>query len=142
MGCAFLSAAAIAWWLGAHAVSTALGAVVAALALLAAASGLCVGCELYRASARLRGVSGGHARLLEPADLGWIGDEAGAIVEFGHPLCAECREWEARLAGEREPVLKVDVRERPDLARKYGIAVVPTVVVIDSSGAVQRRLAP
>lgn len=141
MGCAFLSAAALAWWLGATTVGVVLAALVAALALLAATSGFCTGCEIYKLTARLRGISAGGTHKLDPADLG----ETGApetIVEFTHPLCAECREWEGRLVAGSAPFLKLDVRERPDLAHKYGIAVVPTVLVVDPSGTVLRRLAP
>lgn len=141
MGCAFLSAAALAWWLGSTTVGVVLAAIVAALALLAAGSGFCTGCEIYKLTARLRGISAGGTHKLDPADLG----EASApetIVEFTHPLCAECREWEGRLAAGSAPFLKLDVRERPDLAHKYGIAVVPTVLVVDPSGTVLRRLAP
>lgn len=141
MGCAFLSAAALAWWLGATTVGIVLAALVAALALLAATSGFCTGCEIYKLTARLRGISAGGTHKLDPADLG----DASApetIVEFTHPLCAECREWEGRLAAGSAPFLKLDVRERPDLAHKYGIAVVPTVLVVDPSGTVLRRLAP
>jgi hypothetical protein len=36
----------------------------------------------------------------------------------------------------------IDARERPDLARKYGIAIVPTVVTVGPVGAVLDRLAP
>jgi hypothetical protein len=32
--------------------------------------------------------------------------------------------------------------ERPDLARKYGVAVVPTVLAVGSDGTVLERLAP
>jgi hypothetical protein len=60
MGVAFLGGAAAAWWLGAPAVGTALGLLVAALALLAAATGFCAGCEVYRLTARLRGISPRH----------------------------------------------------------------------------------
>lgn len=141
MGCAFLSAAALAWWLDATTVGIVLAALVAALALIAATSGFCTGCEIYKLTARLRGISAGGTHKLDPADLG----EASApetIVEFTHPLCAECREWEGRLAAGSTPFLKLDVRERPDLAHKYGIAVVPTVLVVDPAGTVLRRLAP
>src|SRR5215208_7097123 len=44
MGAAFLGSAALAWWLGAPAAGTALGTLVAALALLAAVTGFCTGC--------------------------------------------------------------------------------------------------
>jgi hypothetical protein len=141
MGCAFLSLAALAWWLGATTAGIVLAAIVAALALLAAGSGFCTGCEIYKLTARLRGVSAGGTHKLDPADLNGA-SEPETIVEFTHPLCAECREWEGRLTAGTAPFLKLDVRERPDLAHKYGIAVVPTVLVVDPSGTVLRRLAP
>ena len=141
MGAVFLAAAAAAWWLGLPALGTVLGALVAALALLAVFSGFCTGCEIYKLSARLRGISPRRHSHIEPADLGAaLGPRT--YVEFTHPLCSECREWEARLAAEPDPLVKVDVRERPDLARKYGIAVVPTIFAVAADGAVLTRLAP
>jgi hypothetical protein len=141
MGTAFLGSAALAWWLGAETVGTVLGGLVAFLALLSASTGFCVGCEIYRRTARLRGISPGHNDRIDLADLnGFRGGRA--YVEFTHPLCADCREWEERLASEPEPVLTLDVRERPELARKYGIAVVPTVFRVGPDGAVLKRLAP
>jgi Domain of unknown function (DUF4395) len=142
IGSAFLSAAALAWWLGSPTTGTVLATVVAGLALLAAASGFCAGCELYRLSARLRGISPRRHGRIEPADLGLINGHRRAYVEFTHPLCAECGEWERRLARGADPLVKLDVRERPDLARKYGIAVVPTVLAVDADGTVLERLAP
>lgn len=56
VGVVFLGAASIAFALGASGVGWALGLVVAALAGLAATTGICVGCELYLAFARRRGV--------------------------------------------------------------------------------------
>lgn len=141
MGFAFLSAAAAAWWLGAPGVGIALGALVSTLALIAAATGFCAGCELYRISARLRGISPRHHTRIDPADLGETAAGGRTFVEFTHPLCAECREWERRLR-DRGPLVTVDVRERPHLARKYGIAVVPTVVAVAADGSVVERLAP
>jgi hypothetical protein len=142
MGFAFLTAAALAWWLGSPAAGTALGALVAFLALLAATSGFCAGCEIYRLSARLRGISPQRHSRIEPADLGELNGHDRAFVEFTHPLCGECREWEQRLSGEPDPLVKLDVRERPELARKYGIAVVPTVFAVGADGTVLERLAP
>jgi thioredoxin-like negative regulator of GroEL len=63
-------------------------------------------------------------------------------VQFTHPLCAECRTWERRLEAEGEPHVTVDVSRSPGLARKYGIAIVPTVVAVGADGQVLRRLAP
>jgi hypothetical protein len=142
MGTGFLGAASIAWWVGGPVVGTVLGAVVAALALLAATTNFCTGCEIYRLSARLRGISPRHHDRIDVADLGGGAAADKVFVEFTHPLCSECQEWERRLSGEPEPLVKVDVRERPDLARKYGIAVVPTVLAVASDGAVLERLAP
>ena len=143
VGVAFLGSAALAWALGAETLGTVLGAIVAALALLAAATGFCTGCWVYRIGARLRGVSQvrHHARI-DPADLGGLGGARRGYVEFTHPLCSECREWEERLAAGPDPHVALDVRERPDLARRYGIAVVPTVLAVDAEGTVLERLAP
>ena len=142
IGTVFLSAAAAAWWLGGETVGLALGAIVAALALLAAATGFCAGCELYRLQARLRGISPRHNDRIDPADLG-LGTEAGArtVVQFTHPLCTECRELAAELARGADPVVELDVRDRPDLARRYGVAIVPTAVAIGPDGAVLERIA-
>lgn len=142
MGCAFLAAAAAAWWLGAPTLGVVLGALVAALALLAALTGFCAGCEIYRLSARLRGISPRHHSRLELADLPAAEFGPRAYVEFTHPLCGECRQWQRRLAAAPEPLLAIDVRERPDLARKYGVAVVPTVLAVGADGVVLERLAP
>jgi hypothetical protein len=142
IGSVFLGAAALAWWLGSPTAGTALGAIVAFLALLAATSGFCAGCELYKLSARLRGISPQRHSHIDPADLGALDGHERAYVEFTHPLCGECREWEERLSGGTAPLVKLDVRERPELARKYGIAVVPTVFAVGADGTVLERLAP
>jgi hypothetical protein len=49
---------------------------------------------------------------------------------------------EERLLSEPEPLLKLDVSDRPDLARKYSVAVVPTVLRVAPDGGVLERLAP
>lgn len=141
MGSFFLGSAALAWWLGAPAFGTALGLLVAALAWLAASTGFCLGCEIYRLAARLRGISPGHHGQIDAADLDGVGG-IPAYVEFTHPLCSECHEWERRLGSEPEPLLKLDVSDRPDLARKYGVAIVPTVLRVAADGSVLARLAP
>jgi hypothetical protein len=142
IGTAFLATAAAAWWLGAEGVGTALGALVAALALLAASTGFCAGCETYKLVARLRGISPRHHNRIDPTDLPDLDGHKEAYVEFTHPLCAECRAWEAKLSMRARPLIKLDVRERPELARKYGVAIVPTVVAVGADGAVLERLAP
>jgi hypothetical protein len=142
MGTAFLGIAAIAWWLGAPAIGTALGILVATLAMVAATTGFCAGCEVYRLTARLRGISPRHHNRLDPADLPGFDGHQRVYVEFTHPLCADCRAWEETLRKRATPLVTLDVRERPELARKYGVAVVPTVVAVAPDGAVLERLAP
>jgi hypothetical protein len=140
MGFAFLGAAAALWWLGAETAGTALGGLVAFLALLSASTGFCAGCEIYRLTARMRGISARHRDRIDPADLPGLDGEP-VHVEFTHPLCADCREWEQRLQAQPEPLMTIDVRDRPDLARKYGITVVPTVFAVGPDGSVLSRLA-
>jgi hypothetical protein len=146
MGAVFLGAAAASWWLGAPALGTALGILVAILALVAATTGFCAGCEVYRVVARLRGISPQHHTRLDPADLSIGGSDLAsherAYVEFTHPLCSECRRWEATLRTRATPLVTLDVTRRPDLARKYGVAIVPTVVAVGPDGTVLERLAP
>lgn len=141
MGAAFLGAAAVAWWVGVPTLGTVLGAIVAALALLAVTTNFCTGCEIYRLTARLRGISPRHHDRIDTADLPASSGER-TFVEFTHPLCSECQMWEQRLSGGGAPLVTLDVRERPDLARKYGIAVVPTVLAVAADGEVLERLAP
>jgi hypothetical protein len=55
VGVAFLTAASAAYALGAPVVGGILGGAVAALALLAAITGFCAGCEAYKLGCLLRG---------------------------------------------------------------------------------------
>ncbi|HYF47512.1 MAG TPA: DUF4395 domain-containing protein [Acidimicrobiales bacterium] len=56
VGVAFLAAGTLAFALGTPGLAWALALIVAALAALAAVTGLCVGCEIYAFLARRRGV--------------------------------------------------------------------------------------
>ena len=140
VGAVFLAAAAVSHAAGAHLLGWTVGLLVAGLALLAAATGLCVGCEIYRLGARRRGIRSRRLERVEPADLG-VAVDGDVVVQFTHPLCRACRELEERLASEGRTVVTVDVRERPDLARKYGVALVPTAVALAAGGRVTARLA-
>jgi hypothetical protein len=139
MGAVVLSTATVAIAAGYSTLGWALGLLVAALALLAAVTGFCTGCEIYRLGARLRGVGHGELRRIDRHD---IGDAAGdVVVHFTHPLCSECLDVERRLRSEGRTLVTVDVRRRPDLARKYGIGIVPTAVAVAADGAITARLA-
>jgi len=55
VGAAFLTAASVAYAVGWTGLGAALGAIVAALALLAAVTAFCTGCTLYKLLAQVRG---------------------------------------------------------------------------------------
>jgi hypothetical protein len=55
VGVVFLAAATLSYSLGAEALGAVLGGLVAVLALLAAATGLCAGCEAYKLGHLLTG---------------------------------------------------------------------------------------
>ena len=140
VGVTFLTAASLAYAAGFVLAGQILGGIVAALALLAATTGLCVGCEMYRFAARLRGV---RSRVIDAVDLIELGAvvEGEVVVEFTQPLCTDCRQLERKLREEGRAVLAIDVSRRPDVARKYGVTVVPTAVLVGPDGAVRSRIA-
>lgn len=142
IGFGVLTAASVAYLAGLPTVGAALGLLVAGLALLAAGTGLCAGCWMYRLIARVHGV---RARPLDRLALAELGLEPGHardhVVAFTHPLCTECRDLIHRLRAEGRSVSTVDVRQRPDLARKYGVSVVPMAFEVDQRGSVVLRLA-
>ena len=139
VGALFLWSATLAGLAGLSRLSLVLGGVVAALALLAAATGLCVGCSLYRLGAGLKGIRAQRLTSLDLAELG-VAAGQGAIVQFTHPLCSGCNDLARALTRQgRGPVL-VDISKRPDLARKYGVSAVPLAFEVDAGGAVVRQV--
>ena len=148
IGAVVLGSAFAAHLAGLTAAGTALGLLVTALALLAATTGLCVGCELYKLAARLRGVRPGTVGALDLADVGAVPGRAAVVqlsdvivVQFTHPLCSDCHELEQRLADGKRPLVLVDVSRRPDLARRYHVTLVPTAFAVAADGRVLERLA-
>ncbi len=140
VGVAVLGVSTLTYALGFAAAGAALGLLVAALALLAAAIGLCAGCEIYRLGARIRGIRSHRLDRVELGDLD-LAPNGEVVVQFTHPLCSDCVALERRLREEGRDVVTVDVSRRPELARKYGVALVPTAVAVSSTGAVLTRLA-
>jgi hypothetical protein len=142
LGLIVLGSASVAYLAGVTLLGAALGLLVAALALLAAATGFCTGCEMYKLSARLRGLGRGHGHIerIDPGDLAAPLSQ-NTVIQFTHVLCSDCHRLERDLRAAGRTVVTVDVRERPDLARKYGVGVVPTAVTVDGAGAVLARLA-
>ena len=140
VGATVLSLAFAASLSGLSGAGRALGALVAVLALLAATTGLCVGCELYKLGARLRGVRPGAVGALDLAEIG-AAPGRPAVVQFTHPLCSDCHELEGRLRDGPQPLHLVDVSRRPELARRYHVAVVPAAFRVAGDGTVLERLA-
>jgi hypothetical protein len=138
IGFAVLTASSIAYATGFVGLGAALGLLVASLALLAATTGLCVGCQVYRVAAQLRGIRVRPVRRIEAADLGVPSFGTGASIVFSHPLCTDCRHLVRALDQARDSVVVIDVRARPDLARKYGVVLVPTLARVLQDGAVTR----
>jgi hypothetical protein len=142
IGFAVLSLASVSYLLGSPLIGAALGALVAFLALLAATTGFCLGCHIYRVGARLTGVRGRTFDRVDLAELGVVDEARGEIVvSFGHPLCTDCQELEAEVRASGRRLVSIDVRSQRGLARKYGVALVPTAVTVAADGTVVSRLA-
>jgi hypothetical protein len=142
IGFTVLSLASIAYVVGSPLVGAGLGALVSFLALLAATTGFCLGCQIYRVAARLTGVRRGVLHRVDLAELGIADRPTGElVVSFGHPLCTDCQEFEAEVVASGRPLVSVDVRSHKSLARKYGIVLVPTAVTVAPDGTVLTRLA-
>lgn len=140
VGAVFLTSATFAHAAGATTVGMILGGMVAGLALLAATTGLCAGCEMYKIVAKFRGVHPGSPQRIDLRELGAT-PEGQVVVQFTHPLCTDCHTVEERLAREGHQVVVVDVSKRPELARKYHVSVVPTALAVAGDGHVLERLA-
>ena len=140
VGLAVLTAASVAYAVGQPLLGAGLGLLVAGLALLAAVTGFCAGCRIYRVAAQLRGIRLRRIERIEPADLGLRGFGKPTAVVFSHPLCTDCRRLLAALSQSGSPYYTIDVRDQPDLARKYGVALVPTLAHVVDDGSVRRWL--
>jgi hypothetical protein len=139
IGLLFLTGAVAAHLAGLHGLERGLSLTVATLALVAASTGICVGCQLYRLLATLRGI---RLRKLGRIDLDEVGAVANSrvVVQFTHPRCTDCQELEERLRRQGVPLALVDVSKRPDLARKYGISLVPLAFKVAPDGRVLARV--
>ena len=96
-------------------VVVALGVVVAALVLL------------------LRARSASAPARVDPRELG-LGRSGVGVVGFSTPYCHPCRLWESALGEAGVEFVKVDVAERPDLARKYGVTATPLILAVSLPG--------
>jgi hypothetical protein len=142
IGFVVLSAASVLYLAGVTLLGAALGGLVAVLALLASTTGFCLGCEIYKLGARVQGI---RSRRLDRIDLGDLGltnlPPGEIVVSFGHPLCTDCQAFEREVRSSGRALVSIDVRKERRIARKYGVALVPTAVSVAPDGRVTARLA-
>jgi hypothetical protein len=140
LGAGFLLGSGAAHLLGLTTLAWGLIAMVAALATLAAVTGFCLGCSVYRIAAKLRGIgSRSHAQV----DLDDFRSrvDSPVVVQSTHPLCTDCHKLERDLAAKGHDVVVVDVTRERELAHKYGVSVVPLAFSVAPDGRVVERFA-
>lgn len=72
---------------------------------------------------------------VEPEEVGLGGGGRGvAVVGFSSPYCLPCQRWETALGAAGLRFSKVDVAERPDLARRYRVRATPLVLAVRLPG--------
>lgn len=162
VGVAFLIAASIAFAVGAPVVGWVLSLMVAALAALAAITGLCVGCEMYVLLVRVRGgvrvvtverdfheeaqTGAAPGRVVrrgehEPVPARFL-DGREVWLVFTTEYCAVCPRI-VELLGTARPddrIVTLDVADHLDLASVYRVRRAPTVVRAAADGTVLARL--
>lgn len=130
LAAAFLIGAVALLLAGATTAGWILVGLVAALALVSAITGFCVGCEAYRLLLAARSRGEGDVR----GDLGLTGDGPWLVV-LTAPGCARCepvaREMESA-AGGRE-VVRVSLAEHPRAAA-LPVRSVPAALAVDADG--------
>lgn len=67
------------------------------------------------------------------------------LLQFSTEFCAPCRATHtllAGIAGERDDVrhLDIDLTNRPELARRFGVMQTPTTLLLDADGVVRARI--
>ncbi|MGH2661398.1 MAG: thioredoxin family protein [Actinomycetota bacterium] len=79
-------------------------------------------------------------RRLGLLELGELGVRGPAIVQFTTRSCAPCKAAVPRLEAAAQdtevPFVQIDVGDRPEVARRYGIRTVPTIAVTGRGGRV------
>jgi hypothetical protein len=130
LAAAFLAASVALLYGGAETAGWILAGLVAALALVSAVTGLCVGCEAYRL---LLGRRRHGAREDLRDDLGLTGDGPWLVV-LTAPGCARCEPFarEVERAAGRE-VVRVSLADHPRAA-SLPVRTVPAALAVDGRG--------
>jgi Domain of unknown function (DUF4395) len=141
LAAAFLAASVALLYGGARTAGWVLAGLVAALALVSALTGLCVGCEAYRLL-----LSRSHGRGDVRADLGLAGDGPWLVV-LTAPGCARCEPFarEVETAAGGRGVVRVSLADHPRAA-SLPVRSVPAALAVDGDGRIRAaragRLAP
>ncbi len=81
-----------------------------------------------------------RAPKVDRLDLPDLGVAGPVIVQFTTPYCAPCKVNRPHLIAAAEAAgvsyAQIDLDERPDVMRRYGVRTAPTIVVAASSGRV------
>lgn len=60
------------------------------------------------------------------------------LADFYAPWCAPCKALEPALAKCRIKVVKVDVDTYPEIAGRYGVSGLPTVILLEDGNEIER----
>jgi thiol-disulfide isomerase/thioredoxin len=63
-------------------------------------------------------------------ELGLARGTGVGVVGFSTPYCLPCQHWEAALAELPVPFMKVDLSERPELAKRYDVSSTPLILAV------------
>ena len=65
------------------------------------------------------------------------------VIKFGAPWCGSCKSMSTVVESAKDklpmPVEDIDIDEQFEIARKYNVRSVPTLVVVDDSGTEVKR---
>lgn len=138
VGVTFLGAATVLFVAGVPLAGWVLTGMVAALALLAAATGICVGCQMYLLLQRLRGSRPAREipDRIAPEAFGLDPDGGPAVVVFTSPYCLACQHWLEALDTRGVPYLRFSVRDHGALAHAHGVRSTPVVLAVEPGGRV------
>ncbi|MDP8942812.1 MAG: thioredoxin family protein [Actinomycetota bacterium] len=68
---------------------------------------------------------------VDPAEFGLEGTGRLGVIGFFSPYCVSCQRWERELHEAGVPWARVDVGERVQLARRYGVSSTPLVLAVE-----------
>jgi thiol-disulfide isomerase/thioredoxin len=67
---------------------------------------------------------------LDLSDLGLARSTGVGVVGFSTPYCLPCQQWEQALVPSPVPFMKIDLSERPELARRYQVKSTPLILAV------------